>query len=130
MCKKIFNESGSEVAVANKALPNPKKSSFLEPKIFKHENEQLFTLMLESLDVLQSEENNNQDINLTGYDLEEAMKTFFTQYHSDILDLLNFDSESSAFCVTSTRIDAVTKVTEVIYKFYENKQLLQKNLKN
>lgn len=127
--EKLFNEEGNQVAEA-KELPNKSELSFLEPKVFKHEKKQVFTLTLETLDILQTEENYNQDISLTGYDLEEAIKGFFTQHHSDILDVLDFDSESSAFCVTSARIDAVIKVTEVIYKFYENKQLLQQNLKH
>lgn len=118
----------SSAEVDQKKASPGRHTDSTSPRLVRHENG-LMALCLDNFDAFDNEEDVEQDILVGGYDVEAAIRACLKTEDSGCLDQLDFDSESSMFCVRSDNLGALQRVTEVIYRFFVDKTLRKQYLK-
>lgn len=125
----LFEEDQVKESEHQKESLKYQQTEITAPKLMRHEDG-MFSLMLDNFDAFDEEEDIEQEILLNGYNVDNAIKSYFTEHKDNCLNDLNFDSESSLFCVRSANTSSLLKVTELFYKFFEDCSLRRKYLRS
>jgi hypothetical protein len=113
-----WKASTSERAPQESSLP-----AAVSPSLLRHDDGSL-SLCLSEFTAL--DDNDDEDWELTAYDVESAVKAYLKERRPSCITKLNFDSESSMFCVTSTSVSALGNVADVIFRFLADEKLRSK----
>lgn len=120
----LLDEPVDENKAAETDHPAEKRPDFdmLSARMMWEENGKLW-LYLNCFECFDTPEDLEQDIVTSAYDVEEALQNYLKEHHTKILKQLKFDSESSMFCVSSKRPEALSLVTEVLLRFAADREL-------
>jgi len=120
----LIDEPVDENKAAETDRPAEKQPDFdmLSPRMMWDEDGNVW-MYLNSFDCFDTPEDLEQDIVTSAYDVEEALQNYLKEHHVKSLKQLKFDSESSMFCVSSKRPEALSLVTEVLLRFATDREL-------
>jgi hypothetical protein len=85
-----------------------------------------FSLCVEEFEAFGDAEDREQELGVTGYSLEAAVKRHLKRERSPHAAELKFDCESSMFSVTSSNLTALAHVAEVLFRFVTDAGLRRK----
>jgi len=112
---------GKKKAAKPKAAPPPVETQSLTIRFFpgaKHSS-----LSVDDFSCFDSAENLEQDIVVTAYDVEDAVKKYLKAAAPKILKSLRFDCESSMFVVRSANPSALASVVAALYALAADHEL-------
>ncbi len=94
----------------------------LEPRFVVHDDG-MVSLCLDRFDLFDSIDDLTQDIVTTAYDVEDAVRNYITANCSETATSLDYDCESSMFCVRSENPETLAIVTHVLIRLATDREL-------
>ena len=107
---------------ANAHVDSTPSSYLIEPRFVLCDDGE-FSMCLDNFDCFESADELAQDIVTTAYDVEDAVRNYVNTNCKDSVPDLDFDCESSMFCVRSATLESLAIVTEAIIRLATDREL-------
>lgn len=117
----LVEESGEEAPAVTRG-ENAPPPDLLEPRIMMHDDGRM-SLRFDRFDCFDAPEELEQDIVTTAYDVEDAVRNYVNAHCTDKAADLEFDCESSMFCVYSAHPGTIATITEVLLRLAADREL-------
>jgi hypothetical protein len=88
-----------------------------------------YSLTVDDFAAFDTPEDLEQDIVVTAYDLQDAVKACLRELKSSATKQLDFNSESSLFSVDSASLPALVEVTEIVFQLATDATLRDRYLR-